>query len=385
MRKRRRRVLDVTAEAGPGSSPPGPSAAIADFDNDDFRDLLLTTTDGVRLYRNTGTGTFADVTKQAGMDTLGGVYLAAGWIDIDQDCDVDLVVCRLADTVAGAAKTLSGRPAAGGRVDCSSIGETRRRCPKVGGSRRSRSPSSGRKGCRVFRRGAVTGLLFTDLDWDKDVDIILLREGQQPLSVENDRSAPLRTVRRFPGRRRFLERWGGRELQHDSRSDILLVPLNKPPEVLLSKSGYREGRVDAWFDKAATNSPPLRHATGVDLDADGWTDVVGLAADGTLTFLHNDGQNRLVNLTAALGVSIAEPLVAVAAADLGDQCRPDLVLWTEAKGLVVLRSSDNGNKTVRLDLTGRYEIDRSRTNADGSAARSKLAPAKSSPASKTQR
>ena len=49
------------------------------------------------------------------------------------------------------------------------------------------------------------------------------------------------------------------------------------------------------------NSPELRQAVAVDIDHDGWTDVIGLGAEGTgAVFLHNDGE-RLVHVPSGLG------------------------------------------------------------------------------------
>src|SRR5262249_57016878 len=76
--------------------------------------LAITGVRGVRLFRNTGAGKFVDVSAKAGVDKLGGVCLGAGWCDLDQDSDLDLVICRLAATPEGALAALAGKPADGG-------------------------------------------------------------------------------------------------------------------------------------------------------------------------------------------------------------------------------------------------------------------------------
>src|SRR5262249_37595017 len=111
------RFTDVTAEAGLADLPAGIGGAVAGFDNDDFRGGFVTLIDGVPPFLHTGRGTFTHVTKAPGLDQVGGVCLWAGWVDLDQDCDLDAIIGRLADTIAGALDVLRGRPASGGRVE----------------------------------------------------------------------------------------------------------------------------------------------------------------------------------------------------------------------------------------------------------------------------
>jgi hypothetical protein len=62
---------DVTRAAGLDVELYGMGVAVADYDNDGFPDILVTCVGQNRLFRNTGRGTFADVTKAAG-STRGG-------------------------------------------------------------------------------------------------------------------------------------------------------------------------------------------------------------------------------------------------------------------------------------------------------------------------
>ncbi len=75
------------------------SPAVADYDNDGDLDLFFTTVYGTAsfgkknypvLYRNDGSWKFIDVTEDAGVTKLAPTY-QAGWADIDNDGDVDLV------------------------------------------------------------------------------------------------------------------------------------------------------------------------------------------------------------------------------------------------------------------------------------------------------
>ena len=58
------RFKDVSAEAGINHTGKESSATFTDFDNDGFLDIYVVREEGDILYRNTGPGTFEDVTCQ---------------------------------------------------------------------------------------------------------------------------------------------------------------------------------------------------------------------------------------------------------------------------------------------------------------------------------
>jgi len=87
---------DVTDRAGVGYPCFAMGAAVGDYNNDGWPDLLVTCLGGVVLYRNDGDGTFTDVTKQAGLkDTQFATGAAFG--DYDGDGWVDLFVSHYVD------------------------------------------------------------------------------------------------------------------------------------------------------------------------------------------------------------------------------------------------------------------------------------------------
>jgi len=67
-------------------------AAVADYDNDGWSDLLVTRyRDTDLLFRNRGDGTFEDASQRAGIDVVAPSNGAA-WGDIDNDGDADLYI-----------------------------------------------------------------------------------------------------------------------------------------------------------------------------------------------------------------------------------------------------------------------------------------------------
>ncbi len=88
---------DVTDKAGVGFPCWGMGAAVGDYNNDGWPDLLVTCFGGVVLYRNNGNGTFTDVTKDAGLSNDHAWATGATFGDYDADGYVDLFVSHYVD------------------------------------------------------------------------------------------------------------------------------------------------------------------------------------------------------------------------------------------------------------------------------------------------
>ena len=88
---------DVTDKAGVGYPCWAMGAAVGDYNNDGWPDLLVTCLNGVVLYRNNGDGTFTDVTKASGLAADAGWATGAAFGDYDNDGWADLFVSHYVD------------------------------------------------------------------------------------------------------------------------------------------------------------------------------------------------------------------------------------------------------------------------------------------------
>ena len=87
---------DRTDDAGLGISGFGMGACSADYDNDGWVDLYITSVDANRLYRNTGEGSFIDRTSESGVG-FDEWSASCAFGDVDRDGDVDLYVTNYVD------------------------------------------------------------------------------------------------------------------------------------------------------------------------------------------------------------------------------------------------------------------------------------------------
>jgi hypothetical protein len=392
------RFRDVTAEAGLAGARPSLGCCVADFDNDGLPDLFITGVGEQHLFRNTGAGRFEEVTVPAGLDQLRTVCLGAAFVDLDQDGDLDLVVAQYAGTAEEALASLAGdfSPQQAGLAVFLNVGEAP---PLSGKSLPGKEPLLKPRFRRVYEESArlpaalippvglavtaaaeavarhrllggvvpAVGVAVADFDLDRDLDLLVLADRAAPTLVLNDRL--LRFHRQAlpeavipPGR------WNGAlvlDANHDGRSDLFLVRPDGPPLLLLNRTATSQ-----WLSTGNTNSPPLLQAQAIDLDLDGWTDIVGLSAQRRPVWLHNDGR-RLVHAAEALGRDADWPsdLVAVVAVDVDGDGYRDLLTWSESAGLHWYRNRGNGNHPLPILLSGRRGVQpkgtKVRSNADG--------------------
>jgi enediyne biosynthesis protein E4 len=91
------RFTDVTESAGVGGAGYDTGVAVADYDNDGFKDLFVAGVHRYTLYHNNGDRTFTDVTARSGLSAEDQQYgplwgVGAAWFDYNGDGKLDLFV-----------------------------------------------------------------------------------------------------------------------------------------------------------------------------------------------------------------------------------------------------------------------------------------------------
>jgi Flp pilus assembly protein TadD len=376
---------DVTAEAGLAEPRPTVGCCVADYDNDGFPDLLLTGVGVQRLFRNTGRGKFQDVTALAGLDQLKTVCLGAAFVDLDQDGDLDLLIAQYGTPE----ETLSslkgqGQATSGGLAAFINTGEARpvpaeayqwtRGCTTL----KLPSPALATRFSRardnpglLGAAAPAVGLAVSDVDNDRDLDALLVADHKPATVILNDRLLRFRRAD-LPESLVPSAAWNGAlvfDVNHDQRSDALLIGPDRKPVLLINQGTAEPASMAGHFRPGVVESPPLLQAQAIDLDADGWTDVVGLSDEHQPVLLQNQG-GKLVHVPEAIGLDREWPndLMAVHVADFRGTHFADLLVWSQSGGLKLYENQRNGNHGLSLELIGRRATDgnnKLRCNADG--------------------
>jgi len=335
----RGRFADASASSGIANSGLQACAALGDYDNDGLPDVYLVGPGGDRLYRNLGGGRFADVTERAGVGD-GEWGSSATFVDYDHDGDLDLFVCRRGALGGLPPGPLSPAPSANRMLRNNGNG--------------SFTDVTGALGIETVRRTAL-GMIGSDLDNDRDIDLIVLDEDGPPQIFVNERNDLFvdRSAQLLVGATGTLRSLTVADLDQDGNMDVFLAAGAGRPNLLLRNRGGGSMEADpASRELLQASAGTERCATGaLDYDLDGDLDLYvwecGAAGRGTLW--RNAGEGRY-EYAGRLGTGGA---VSAAAADLDGDGRPD-IFYVDGSGTprMLRNTAGTGNRWIGVRLEG---------------------------------
>ena len=373
------RFAEASARFGLPADRASLGVAAADFDADRHIDLFLTGVGDNRLLHNRDGKAFEDISATLKPVGAPALSLTARWLDLDQDGDLDLYVVNYsaAEHADQAFRDLGKPPKGVANAVYRNDGQPD---PIPGSPPPTWAPLAVAVENVKAKRGLSialtpwtgadalaggesphTGIAALDLDNDRDLDLILAVDAAPPTAILNDRL----------GQFRHAELKG---LSSPAPSSGLLVTdfdADGRPDLVAASA---EGRVLAWrnttertaaaakltFETWPIDATRWRSAQAVDLDLDGWPDLLGLAAaprkPGEIilpSWARNEGK-RLSTKSLSLGLE-SPGLDGLTAVDLVGDPLPDILVIRPGEVPAVARNQGNGNHWLALQLGGRWQ------------------------------
>ncbi len=387
---------DVTDKAGVGYPCWAMGAAVGDYNNDGWPDLLVTCFGGVVLYRNNGDGTFTDVTKQSGLSSDSGWATGAAFGDYDNDGWADLFVSHYV------ALSLSNLPSFGSMKTCKYHGIDVQCGPKgLSGSPDNLYHNNGDGTFTdVSKKAGVDdpqnrfGLtaVWSDFNNDGRLDLFVTNDGQPNYLYRNDGDGHFTDVAYLAG---VAVNQDGAEqanmglalgdYQHSGLFSLAITHFNDEYTALFRNDGkmsfsdvsYASGIApattpyvgwgDAFFDFDNDGWPDLFLVNGhVYPQVDG-LDITAKYREPGLLFL-NQRDGTFKNISNLVGPAIQTPQVSrgVAVGDLFNDGRLEIVIENLKGGPMILQPQGGptnhwigfaleGTKSNRLALNARVK------------------------------
>jgi hypothetical protein len=381
---------DVSANSGIGVSGFGMGACSADYDNDGWPDLYVTSFGGNKLYHNNGNGTFSDVTEKAGIGAQTWSSSCA-FGDIDNDGYVDLFVANYVDFGVNNNKY------------CTFSGDARVYChPNVYNglsdllykNNGNGTFSDVTKQAGIYRTtGKGLGVVFGDYDGDGWTDIYVANDSVPNFLFHNKGKGVFEEVGLLAGVAvsndgQPLAGMGVDmgDINGDGLLDIFVTNLDRQTHSLYRNLGkglfanvtFESGVGEATLPFVGFGALFFDYDNDTHLDiavANGDViDNVSMFRDSTSyeqrnLLLKNDGTGKFkdVGLSSGPGFALKKPSRSLSAADIDNDGDLDLLVGNVGQTPDLLRN-DGGNKlnSVLIRTVG------SKSNRDGIGARLKL-------------
>ncbi|MBS1751461.1 MAG: VCBS repeat-containing protein, partial [Bacteroidetes bacterium] len=321
---------DITTTVDLGYDAIDLDATFSDYDNDGYRDLLISTSKGIFIFRNNGDGTFERIKQKTGLENIndGKKMLVA---DFDQDGDLDIyVACKTANKFFRNNNDGTFTENAGA-MNLSAVGS------------------------------GTIDMDYADWDADGDLDIaIVTGEGKIQL-YNNNRHSKFENV--TDASELQLPVYGGTAIafgdyNNDGYPDLFIAGDKTRQPVLLKNKGGQKFEADkvSQLFVSSLQGITMHSVTFIDFDNDGYEDILvaGVSENNSakgVQLFHNKTAKGFENATNLLPASLTGGYKI----DIGDfniDGDDDLFISTPSGVNLIRNDGGNLNHYLQLQLTG---------------------------------
>mgnify|MGYP005846075043 CR=1 FL=1 len=324
------RFEDVAAKTGLKENEKITSAIFADYNNDGFLDLFMTSETSGRLYRNSGNGTFDDVTSSAFRRSLKGGNISL-FADFDHDGDLDIFIAAMNTN-------LLYRNNADGTFE-------------------EQSEKMGLAGEKINSTDAA----FLDFDEDGDLDLFVANETGKNYLHSNQREGLFKDVASQSGvlTDNGTSAVAAGDYDNDGFLDLFIASSDGNASSLFHnlRNGTFE-KIELPDELSATlRNVRIYDVAFVDLDNDGFIDLLAAGEpkekDGKgIMLFHNDGKASFEDATSILPDNIKSARQ-IAVFDYNDDGDMDIALAALDGGTYLLRNNGgNIGHYIKMKLVG---------------------------------
>jgi tetratricopeptide (TPR) repeat protein len=326
------KFADVTHNAGLDPSMPATACTTGDYDNDGFADIAVVSGWRVQLLHNEKNGTFRDVTRTSGINSQSSA-VGLTFVDYDHDGDLDLLALQSSDS-----------------------GQNRNELWRNNGNGTFTNQTE-----ETGLRSDSLNLAAVGSDYNNDRAVDILATGHAPSVFENPREGKF--LPRTPWSEAGPGRSGGiavLDFDHDGWMDVALTHLPRDagtPAVTLWRNNH--GKSFEQVKLPETNWARAYGIAAFDYDNDGWVDLVAVGetkeGKGEIKLFRNLGPDGWKDVTADVGldkIQLKDPRATITG-DYDNDGATDLLI-TQNHGPAVLLKNEGGNKNnwLRLALKG---------------------------------
>ena len=344
---------EVAGDAGLAGTPEdgvSVGAIVADFDNDEAPDLFVLRYGRSSLYRNDGSGVFADVTSAAGLSSLTDTFVpgAAAFADVDHDGDADLVVAGLVDVESSRASLEDGAE------DASLLFPDEFSPAPVHLLRNNQDGSFTdiTTASELESEGHAVAMVPTDFDNRRDVDLLVIDLNGPPRLFMNLRDSTFRDVASDVGLAMIGAAAATVAAGDVNKDDFPDFVFGRATDVVFALSDGRGQFTRVPGPEAARAASALRL---IDYDNDGLLDLLAWLTDGPRLFrnLGTDWSDVTGTAFANFRSEAQAPTARVlAVADVDSDGDSDIVSVGSERVTIAENSGDPRNGSLRVALRG---------------------------------